>query len=185
MTKPVRYALYSLGALSGVAALVWGIFKLKWTAEAKAQEVLPAGEKWGGSQAVAERALRAAAALSIPITSRKRDDTATLLAGSTKGSDHHVGNLIAYAIDFGVSGARGDELFEAIKREFNIPTQAGTYTRYTILQDGVPYSIQLLWKVEGHFNHVHLGVRRVQPSAPAAVAGWGFGGVERFRYQQR
>lgn len=120
LTKPVRYALYSLGALSGVAALVWGIFKLKWTAEAKVQETLPSDEKWGGSQAVAERALRAAADLGIPVTSRKRDDTATLLVGSTKGSDHHVGNLTAYALDFGTAKAglaKGDELFEAIDRK--------------------------------------------------------------------
>lgn len=171
MNKVIRYALYGVGAAGGIGALVYALFKVKWTADEKTQEALGPAAAWGGSQRVAERSLRHAAALGVPVTSRKRDDTMTLLVGSTKGSDHHIGNLTAYAIDLGVTGERGDQLFEAIKREYGIPTQAGTYTRYTITDSGVPYSIQLLWKVEGHFNHVHVGVKRVDSPAMLPVAG--------------
>jgi hypothetical protein len=132
-----------------------------------------AGEStnWAGSERIAERAVSVATQLGARVTSRKRDDSATLRAGSTRGSDHHIGNAVAYAIDFGVRSdlAVGDRVFEAIRRVYGIPAQPGSYTRHEIQDSTGRYSIQLLWRVKDHFDHVHLGVRRVDP--PANVAG--------------
>jgi len=168
-----RYTLYGLG-LVGAAAAIWAAFSKAAAAATTALEESKGVNAWGGSQRVAERALRYAAARGIKVTSTKRDDTATLLAGSTKGSDHHTGNAIAYAIDFGTAAqglAAGDALFGDIVREFGIPALPGSYTRYNITDGGKTYSIQLLWRVPDHFNHVHLGVRLVQSSGAPGIAG--------------
>jgi hypothetical protein len=70
-------------------------------------------------------------------------------------------------VDFGVSGQRGDQLARAIARKYGIPeANLGTYNRHIINVDGQRYSLQLLWKVEGHYNHVHFGIRRARPSTP-------------------
>jgi hypothetical protein len=67
----------------------------------------------------------------------------------------------AFATDFGVSGRKGDELARAIEKKYAIPASSiGTYNRHTITVDGKKYSVQLLWKVQGHYDHVHLGIRR-------------------------
>ena len=99
--------------------------------------------------------------LGIPITSQKRDAAQTRRLDSNFGSDHFTGNENAYAVDFGVAGQRGDELARSIARKYGIPeSNIGTYNRHIINVDGQRYSLQLLWKVEGHFNHVHFGIRR-------------------------
>jgi hypothetical protein len=40
--------------------------------------------------------------------------------------------------------------------------QTGSYATFNyVASDGNTYRIQILWAVSGHFNHVHMGVRRV------------------------
>ena len=122
---------------------------------------LHAGAGWGGSQGVADRAKAIAAQLGIPITSEKRDLATTIRVGSSTGSDHYTGNTNAYAVDFGASGARGDQLAQSLARAYGIPlSNLGTFNRHTITVDGQRYSVQLLWRVSGHFDHVHIGIRR-------------------------
>ncbi|HEX8702381.1 MAG TPA: LysM domain-containing protein [Myxococcaceae bacterium] len=120
-----------------------------------------AGRGWGGSEGVADVAKAIARDLGIPITSQKRDAAQTRRLDSNFGSDHFTGNENAFAVDFGVAGQRGDELARAIARKYGIPeSNIGTYNRHIINVDGQRYSLQLLWKVEGHYNHVHFGIRR-------------------------
>ncbi len=120
-----------------------------------------AGRGWGGSEGVADAAKAIARDLGIPVTSQKRDAAATRRVGSNFGSDHFTGNENAFAVDFGVSGKKGDELARAIAKKYGIPeSNIGTYNRHTITVDGKRFSVQLLWKVDGHFDHVHLGIRR-------------------------
>ena len=120
------------------------------------------GKGWGGSEGVADAAKGIAASMGVPVTSQKRDLAATIRVGSTTGSDHYTGNTTAFATDFGVSGSRGDELARAIATKYGIPQSAiGTFTRYTIQVGDRRYSLQLLWRVKGHYDHVHLGIRRV------------------------
>ena len=118
------------------------------------------GKGWGGSEGVADAAKGIAASMGVPVTSQKRDLAATIRVGSTTGSDHYTGNTTAFATDFGVSGSRGDELARAIATKYGIPQSAiGTFTRYTIQVGDRRYSLQLLWRVSGHYDHVHLGIR--------------------------
>lgn len=120
-----------------------------------------AGGGWGGSQGVANRAVEIARGMGVPVTSTKRDLAATRRVGSTTGSDHYTGNTNAYAVDLGVSGSRGTELARRIADAYGIPRSSiGTYNRHTINVGGQRYLVQLLWQVSGHYDHVHLGVRR-------------------------
>jgi peptidoglycan hydrolase-like protein with peptidoglycan-binding domain len=120
-----------------------------------------AGGGWGGSQGVADAARSIARSMGIPVTSEKRNYADTVRVGSSTGSDHYTGNTNAYAVDFGVAGARGDELARRIADEYGIPRSSiGTYNRHTINVDGQRYSVQLLWRVSGHYDHVHVGIRR-------------------------
>ncbi|MFP5319242.1 MAG: hypothetical protein ACLGI2_13250 [Acidimicrobiia bacterium] len=80
--------------------------------------------------------------------------------GDTK-SDHHVSRTDSWAVDLAVRGV-------------SVPTQATETAAVRIASalghpgwtggnlvvhvDG--YRFQLLWKVAGHFDHVHIGVRR-------------------------
>lgn len=120
-----------------------------------------AGKGWGGSEGVADAAKGIASQMGIPVTSQKRNLADTQRVGSSTGSDHFTGNTNAFATDFGVSGAKGDQLARAIAQKYGIPeSNIGTYNRHVINVDGQRYSLQLLWKVQGHFDHVHLGIRR-------------------------
>ncbi|ADO72548.1 peptidoglycan-binding protein [Stigmatella aurantiaca] len=122
---------------------------------------IDAGRGWGGSEGVADAAKAIARDMGIPVTSQKRNLADTQRVGSTTGSDHYTGNKNAFATDFGVSGQRGDQLARAIAKKYGIPaSNIGTYNRHTVNVDGQKYSLQLLWKVKGHFDHVHLGIQR-------------------------
>lgn len=122
---------------------------------------ISAGGGWGGSANVANAAKRIAASMGIPITSQKRNLAQTIAAGSSTASDHYTGNRTAFAVDFGVSGARGDQLARAIARKYGIPlSNIGTFNGHIIRVGGANYRLQLLWRVPDHFDHVHLGIRR-------------------------
>ncbi len=121
-----------------------------------------AGRGWGGSEGVADAAKAIAREMGVPVTSQKRDLATTRRVGSSTGSDHFTGNKNAFAVDLGVSGKKGDELARAIAKKYGIPERnIGTYNRHIINVDGQKYSLQLLWKVQGHFDHVHLGIQKV------------------------
>lgn len=121
------------------------------------------GRGWGGSEGVVDRAKAIAREMGVPVTSQKRNLAETRRVGSSTGSDHYTGNRNSFATDFGVAGARGDALARRIADAYGIPrSNIGTYNRHTITAaDGNRYSVQLLWRVSGHFDHVHVGVRRV------------------------
>lgn len=120
-----------------------------------------AGGGWGGSEGAANAARRIASSMGAPVTSTKRNLADTRRVGSNTGSDHYTGNTNAYAIDFGVSGSRGDQLARSIADTYGIPrSNLGTYNRTNVTIDGQRYSLQLLWRVSGHYDHVHLGIRR-------------------------
>ncbi len=123
---------------------------------------IDAGKGWGGSEGVADAAKAIARDMGIPVTSQKRNLADTKRVGSTTHSDHYTGNKNAFATDFGVAGAKGDQLARAIAKKYGIPERnIGTYNRHIINVDGQKYSLQLLWKVKGHFDHVHLGIQKV------------------------
>jgi len=123
---------------------------------------IKAGGPWGGSQKVTNEAKRIAATMGIPVTSQKRNLADTRRVGSSTDSDHYTGNKTAFAVDFGVSGARGDQLARAIASKYGIPPgKIGTFNGHVVRVGGASYRLHLFWRVAGHFDHVHLGVRRV------------------------
>ncbi len=120
------------------------------------------GKGWGGSEGVADNAKAIARGLGIPVTSEKRNLAQTQNVGSSTASDHYTGNTEAFATDFGVSGAKGTELANKIADTYGIPrSNIGTFNGHTISVGDRKYRLQLLWKVAGHFDHVHLGIKRV------------------------
>jgi hypothetical protein len=109
---------------------------------------------WGGSRYFTNRAIEAAAGYTV--TSRKR---ASVLNGNT-GSDHNIWNVTADAVDFGTFN--GADLAHELADLFGIEGYStGNFNSYFVTHNGHAYRIQILWAVEGHFNHVHLGARRV------------------------
>ena len=77
-------------------------------------------------------------------------------------SDHHVLSTNAWAFDLAVRGAGGptpatELAARRIAAALGHPDWAGGDLRTT--RDG--YRFQVLWKVAGHFDHVHVGVRRL------------------------
>ncbi len=85
--------------------------------------------------------------------------------GRTTGgglSDHHVSRTDSWAVDVAVLGIQvptpATELAaKRIAAALGVPNWTGGDLTKTI--DG--YRFQVLWKVAGHFNHVHVGVRKV------------------------
>jgi hypothetical protein len=116
---------------------------------------------WGGSM---ERALEIADyAKSCSdkknlISSQKRSRIKT---ASGNVSDHYEGNLSAYAVDLSTSGKKGDELLKCIMSKFN----NGSNSDYTggkwlnVNKDG--YRYQFGWKVPNHYDHIHVGVKKI------------------------
>lgn len=120
---------------------------------------------WGGSM---ERALEIASfakkcsGKKNVISSQKRSRVKT---ASGNVSDHYEGNLSAYAVDIPARGEKGDELLKCIMAEFN----NGSNSSYTgnkwlnVTVDG--YRYQFGWRVKNHYDHIHVGVKKVGESS--------------------
>ena len=85
--------------------------------------------------------------------------------GRTTGnglSDHHVSRTDSWAVDVAVLGIQSptpatELAAKRIAAALGVPDWTGGDLTRTI--DG--YRFQVLWKVAGHYNHVHVGVRRI------------------------
>jgi hypothetical protein len=80
--------------------------------------------------------------------------------GHTEGSDHALYSKNAYATDYPTSGgaAIANALGRALGRGGN---SVGTYDRFDITVDGHKFSVQILWAVPDHYDHVHVGLQLV------------------------
>ena len=85
--------------------------------------------------------------------------------GRTTGgdqSDHHVSRSDSWAADLAVRGIQAptpatEMAARRVAAALGVPDWGGGDLNVTI--NG--YRFQVLWKVAGHFNHVHVGVRKV------------------------
>jgi len=85
--------------------------------------------------------------------------------GRTTGgeqSDHHVSRSDSWAADLAVRGIQAptpatELAARRVAAALGVPDWGGGELTRTI--DG--YRFQVLWKVAGHFNHVHVGVRKL------------------------
>jgi hypothetical protein len=85
--------------------------------------------------------------------------------GRTTGdpaSDHHVGRNDSWACDLAVRGVQHptpatDTAAARIASALGEPD----WSEGNLVKTVNGYRFQLLWRVAGHFNHVHVGVRKV------------------------
>lgn len=114
---------------------------------------------WGGSKSIIVNETRPVAeAYGAPRSSSKRGvkHWATLL---NPGSDHSVLAVTAFADDYATTN--GASLAHAIADALGINGYStGNYNGYYIWRNGRRYRVQILWAVSGHWDHVHIGIRR-------------------------
>ncbi len=77
-------------------------------------------------------------------------------------SDHHVSQSRSWACDLSIAGIQvptpqADEAARRIASALGVPDWTGG----NIVKHINGYRIQVLWRVAGHFNHVHIGARKV------------------------
>jgi hypothetical protein len=118
------------------------------------------GGNWGGSM---DRALsvldiaRDCKGSDNVVSSQKRTRVKT---ASGNVSDHYVGNLSAYAVDIPASGKSGDKLLACIMKKWdggsNSDYKGGKWLN--VNKDG--YRYQFGWRVSGHYDHIHVGVKK-------------------------
>jgi len=113
------------------------------------------GGDWGGSMPRALEFLRSAQALGFRgNTSQKRS---RMLTAAGNPSDHWTGSQSSYAVDLSASGASGDKLFSGLMAEFGQPNfKGGSWGNF----DRGGYRYQIGWRVPGHYDHIHVGVRK-------------------------
>jgi hypothetical protein len=107
---------------------------------------------WGGSRGVTNEVVRIVGGRA-PITSRKR--TATF---GNPGSDHHVSQLTADAVDFGIAEAHW--LKNEISRRMGGPPMLTDFGSFTIERKGKRFRVQIIAGTHGTGPHLHVGVRR-------------------------
>jgi predicted chitinase len=126
--------------------------------------VVPGGEggDWGGSMPralwfarVADDWAASKGKTKSLIMSQKRS---RVLTASGNTSDHFKGNSNAYAVDIAASGATGDALLAHIMQKFGHPEYRGG-SWFDINKNG--YRYQIGWKVKNHFDHIHVGVKKI------------------------
>jgi hypothetical protein len=119
----------------------------------------PGTGPWGGSQSVGEVVVvRVAGQFNVWISSRKRSPTDPLSI-SNPGSDHNEANTTAYAWD--IATFSGVPIAFAVAKALGISGYStGNYNPYYISRNGLTFRVQILWAVSGHFNHVHVGIKR-------------------------
>jgi tape measure domain-containing protein len=107
---------------------------------------------WGGTM---DPVMALARSTGLPITSQKRDKKFTASGGI---SDHWVGSTNAYATDLGVtSRTQGDPIAQSLAVAIG-----GTWTPGQWLNTNAGgMRWQLGWQVPDHFDHIHLGARRL------------------------
>ena len=89
------------------------------------------------------------------VISQKRSNVQTA-NGNT--SDHWVGVPDSYAVDLAATGKSGDELLAHIMKSFGHPEYTGGKW-FNVTKDG--YRYQFGWRVTGHYDHIHVGVKKV------------------------
>jgi hypothetical protein len=135
------------------------------SAIADAATPTPGAFEWfvpGGRNEGAEDLAMALAAIAL-------HDNAPLYLSDTWGrrwgpakSDHHVGNPDTWAVDLAVRGVerptpQTEGAARRVAAALGRPNWSGGDLQVTIQG----YRFQVLWKVSGHFNHVHVGVKKL------------------------
>ena len=113
---------------------------------------------WAGTKSIVDvEVVPVAKRYGVPTTSRKRAANHPLTIANPS-SDHAATNTTAYAIDFGTYS--GEDLAVAIAKALGISGYSvGNYDAHYIERAGSTFRVQILWAVEAHFDHVHVGIK--------------------------
>jgi hypothetical protein len=114
---------------------------------------------WGGTQSIVElEVIPVGQKYGAPVTSLKRAASHPLTIANPS-SDHSALATEAYAVDFGTHD--GAPIGYAVASALGIRGWTpGSYTGYYIERAGKIFRVQILWAVPGHYDHLHVGVRR-------------------------
>ena len=129
--------------------------KAKENAEGREFNASPGAPHWGGARDFFD-------AIIYPIAkeygqSPDYDDKET---GHAVGGDHDPNFTVAFAEDFPTFD--GAAFANAVARKLGKASgSVGTYDFIYYKWQGYTWRVQILWAVAGHFNHVHIGARRV------------------------
>jgi len=120
------------------------------------------GGNWGGAMPVALSALKAVEADGYKPNSdghwlsQKRSKK---LTASGNPSDHWSGSQSSYAIDLGVPNLQqGDKYLSDLVKYFGLGSYKGG-SWLNVNKGG--YRLQIGWKVPGHYDHIHVGARKL------------------------
>lgn len=129
---------------------------------------------WAGTMRILARANRG----DFTISSDKRTPEENASVGGSPVSDHLTTNTNSYAHDIPATGADGQAISEAYwkRLKLNEPLAIGTYNNYTS-RKYPGYTFQILWEVDGHFDHVHVGARYTGEDLPAGTYSGGPAGT--------
>ena len=119
---------------------------------AKKRTRVRASTEWGGARAVTNEIV-GIVGNRAPVTSRKR--TATY---GNPGSDHHVSQVNADAVDFGIANAHW--LKNEVSRKMGGPSSLADYGAFYVTRNGKRFRIQGIAGTHGTGPHLHYGVRR-------------------------
>lgn len=123
-------------------------------AEAVRRRATVSDRLWGGSRAVTNEVIRSVGGRA-GVTSRKR-----MATFGNPGSDHHVSQLTADAVDFDVRDAY--DLADEISQRLGGPRDVADFERFTIRRNGRDYRVQIIAGPHGGTGpHLHVGVRRI------------------------
>jgi predicted chitinase len=131
-------------------------------------KVIPGGDggDWGGSMQralwfakIADDWAKANGKSKSLIVSQKRS---RILTASGSMSDHFKGNTNSYAVDIAARGTEGDQLLAYIMKNFGHPEYKGG-SWFNVNIGG--YRYQIGWRVKNHFDHIHVGVKKIGPAS--------------------
>lgn len=111
----------------------------------------PGAPDWGGCRQVTDEIVRIVGNRA-PVTSRKRTETF-----GNPGSDHHVSQTTADAVDFGIANAHG--LADEVGQKLGIGS-VSDYGNYYLTRNGLRFRVQPISGTHGTGPHMHWGVRR-------------------------
>jgi truncated hemoglobin YjbI len=131
----------------------------KLVSKEKAKQKKKLDRAWGGTKKIIVKEVRPVAKKhNVKRTSSKRGAKHYLTILNPL-SDHSVLNKKSFADDYGTYN--GKRLAEDIAKSLGISNYStGNFKNYYIKRGGKTFRIQILWAVKGHYNHVHVGIRR-------------------------
>jgi hypothetical protein len=126
---------------------------------------------WSGSRSAVAKGLKGVSGFK----GGKRTPAENASVGGSPTSDHLTTNKAAYAKDIPATGSQGTAIAHKVASNLGIKNlQTGTYNWYTSPK-APGYRFQILWQVEGHFDHVHVGAEYVGAGASSTSVPGGAG----------